>query len=483
MNPDAAQNTVLFLLSKAFNELFQPRLIVIEHSFGDGLFCHAVNWEKISEDEIQRLEKQLIDWISNPTPIILASRPKQNVHRDLESIHSLSKLELIQQWDMDPIPIVHYGPYWDLQLGGMETDKSLLNNFKLLKYNDGFIIRFQNNEGVFPPFKDQPRLFSIIEEHEKWGAILGVSTIRELNELIRNGNIREMIWVAEGLHEKKISNISDKLVEEFPEKRIITIAGPSSSGKTTFAKRLGIQLRVNGFNTIQISMDDYFINRNNLRPNADGQIDFETIAAINTDILCEHLGKLLNGHPVHMRKYNFVSGTGKESEEAVQLGKWDFILLEGIHGLNPVLAKTLGKKYLHRIYISAITQMNIDANHRISTSDNRLLRRMVRDHKFRGYSSIETLARWPMVRKGEDVNIFPFQEEADYMFNSSLVYELPVLAKYALPLLREIDSESEFATEAERLKTLLSFFEVLNEASVPGISILKEFIGDSDFDY
>ncbi len=483
MNANAAQNTVLFLLSKAFNKLFHPHQIVIEHSFGDGFFCHEANWEKMSGKNLKELEVQLFDWIKNTTPIELESRSKQRVRKDLENMNSQSKLELLRQWKKDTISIIQFGAHWDIQLGAMETDKARLNIFKLQKYNDGFIIRFQNDKGIFPLFKDQPRLFSIIEEHEQWGAILGVSTIRELNDLIRNGDIREMIWVAEGLHEKKISNIADKLVIEFPEKRIITIAGPSSSGKTTFAKRLGIQLRVNGFNTIQISMDDYFMNRNDLKPNEDGQIDFESISAINTDLLCEHLELLVNSHPVNLRKFDFVSGTGKESEETVQLGKWDFILLEGIHGLNPILTKTLGKNHLLHIYISAITQMNIDANHRISTSDNRLLRRMVRDHKFRGYSSSETLGRWSMVRKGEDVNIFPFQEEADYMFNSSLAYELPVLAKYTLPLLREIDSGSEFAMEAERLMMLLSFFELLDEKSVPRISILREFIGSSEFDY
>jgi len=482
MNSAPAQNTVLFLLSKAFNELFHPYQIVIEHSFGDGYFCHEANWEKLSRKDIHELEVVLNDWIKDAKPIEFESRPINRVQEDLENMNSLSKLELIRQME-GPIPVIRFSSHWDIQMGDMETDKSLLNIFKLQKYNNGFIIRFQNNEGVFPPFLDQPKLFSIIEEHEKWGAILGVSTIRELNELIRSGGAREMAWVAEGLHEKKISYIADNLVEEFPEKRIITIAGPSSSGKTTFTKRLGIQLRVNGFNAIQISMDDYFVDRDDLKPDEHGKIDFETISAINTDLLCEHLQQLINGGPVQMQKFDFVSGTSKKSKESVQLGKLDFILLEGIHGLNPIFSKTLGNDNFNRVYISAITQMNIDANHRISTSDNRLLRRMLRDHKFRGYSSQQTLDRWSMVRRGEDENIFPFQEEADFMFNSSLVYELPVLAKYALPLLKEINSGLDLSVDVEKLIMLLSFFEVLDEVLVPRISILREFIGDSDFDY
>lgn len=483
MNTYAVQNTILFLLSKAFNELFQPRQIVIEHSFGDGLFCHSVNWEKISNDELNRLEEQLINWIDNPVEIVLDSQPRKNVQLDLQNLNSLSKLELLRQWKGDWIPLIHFGPHWDLQLGEMETNKSLLKIFQLLKYNDGFIIRFQNDKGIFPPFKDQPKLFSIIEEHEQWGTILRISTIRELNELIRSGDIQEMIWVAEGLHEKKISDISDHIVNEFPHKRIIPIAGPSSSGKTTFAKRLGIQLRVNGFNTIQISMDDYFIDRGDLKPNHEGELDFESIDSINMDLLCHRLNELLNGKNIPKREYDFQTGRGHDTEETIILGNRDFILLEGIHGLNPVLREKMGSMRCQRIYVSAITQMNIDANHRVSTSDNRLIRRMVRDYKYRGYSSMETLTRWPMVRHGEDMNIFPFQEEADFMFNSSLVYELPVLAKYAIPLLKDIGKDSLFAIEAERLKTFLSFFEVIDEELVRRISILREFIGGSEFNY
>ncbi len=483
MSSNASQNTVLFLLSKGFNEIFHPRQIVIEHSFGDGYFCHAANWENISEDELHRLEMQLTDWLNDSVEIVLESLPKEKVRLDLEKIYSLSKLELIRQWKTDMIPLIRFGPHWDIQLGKVETDKSLLNNFKLLKYKNGFIIRFQNKNGNFQLFKDQPKLFSIIEEHEQWGTILKVSTIRELNELIRSGRIREMIWVAEGLHEKKISYISDHIAEEFPEKRIISIAGPSSSGKTTFAKRLGIQMRVNGFNTIQISMDDYFINREKLSLNEKGELDFESIDTVNIKLLCNRLNNLLNGNSIPKREYDFQTGKGHDTEEMISLGNRDFIMLEGIHGLNPALRQKLGGTMCQRIYVSAITQMNIDANHRISTSDNRLLRRMVRDHKYRGYSSLDTLTRWPMVRNGEDMNIFPFQEEADFMFNSSLVYELPVLAKYVIPLLKEIDKNSPFGPEAERLKTFLSFFELIDEELVRRISILREFIGGSEFNY
>ncbi len=483
MNSESTLNTLVFLLAKAFNEIFAPRQIVIEHSFGDGLFCHEATWKKITKKDVRQLEVFLNGWIHSSEPIVSEYRSKQRVIKDLVMMDSQSKLELLHQWDVDPVPIIRFGQHWDLQIGPIQKDKKRLNIFKLMKYNDGFLIRFPNDEQPLPTFVDQPQLFSIIEEHERWGSILGVSTIRELNKLIRAQSVREMIWVAEGLHEKKISDIADILVEDFPGKKLISIAGPSSSGKTTFAKRLGIQLRVNGFKTVQISMDDYFIDRKHLKPGKDGKLNFETIDAVNVDLLSERINQLLNGEPIPKRKFDFVKGEAKDTQDTIHLGKWDFILLEGIHGLNPLLTKKLGKKYLQRIYVSAITQMNIDANHRISTSDNRLLRRIVRDHKFRGYSIEKTMARWPSVRAGEEQNIFPFQEEADIMFNSSLVYEIPVLATYVCPLLKEMNTSKQLIKEAERLRVFLNFFEPLDEESVPGISILREFIGVSDFNY
>ena len=476
-------NTLVFLLAKAFNELFAPRQIVIEHSFSDGLFCHEASWEEITEEEISQLEKLLNDWVSDPTLVELEKHSKESIMEKLILMDSKSKIELLNQWGVDPVPVIRFGQHWDLQIGSAETNKSLLNVFSLIKYNDGFLFRVFNSEKGKTPFKDQPKLFSIIEEHEQWGSILGVSTIREINEFIRAGDIMEMILVAEGLHEKKISIIADQLADNFPMKKIITIAGPSSSGKTTFAKRLGIQLRVNGFNTIQISMDDYFVDRKFIPRNEKGEQDFENIDVVDIPLLSERIQKLLNGEEIPVRKFDFVTGVGKDTDKTVRLGPWDFILFEGIHGLNPKLTSSLGKDHLQKIYISAITQMNMDANHRISTSDNRLLRRIVRDHKFRGYPVEKTIKRWASVRQGEEKHIFPFQEEADIMFNSSLIYEIPVLGKYAKPLLRDLKSTGVEQQRIDQLNLLLTFFESIDENIVPGISILREFIGDSDFNY
>jgi uridine kinase len=355
----------------------------------------------------------------------------------------------------------------------------------LRKYNDGFLLRFATllHPNSVAPFRDQPKLFKTMEEHQKWIKILGISTIGDLNDAIENDEIKELIWVAEGLHEKKISDIADEIVSGFPEKRIITIAGPSSAGKTTFSKRLKIQLRVNGFRSQTISMDDYFINRELLPIGEDGKRDFESIAGLNVDLLSERINTLVEGKAIPERRFDFDSGTGKDIDKTIQLGNWDFIIIEGIHGLNPKLTSKFGEDRVEKLYVSAITQMNIDANHRISTSENRLLRRLVRDNKFRSYSPEQTLERWASVRLGEEKNIFPHSEEANLIFNSSLAYEFPVLAKYARPLLQQVKENSSAKQLADKLDLFLSFFANLNEKYVPGISLLREYIGKSDFHY
>ncbi|MFC1550747.1 uridine kinase [Candidatus Neomarinimicrobiota bacterium] len=483
-NLNHAQATLAFLLSRAFKELLAPKMLVIEHSFGDGLFCHEANWEPIAETEIEALFQLMHKWIASNHSLQMSTRKKSTVISEFKEMNSQSKVAIAKHWENDQIPIVEFESHWDYQTEPMITALSQLPIFQLRKYNDGFLMRLPTlmNPEKIETFRDHPKLFSIMEEHEQWGDILGVSTIRELNNHINTGNINELIWVAEGLHEKKISYIADALVRDFPKKRLVCIAGPSSSGKTTFGKRLRIQLRVNGYYAHHISMDDYFIDRSELPTDADGVKDFESIAGLDVDLLGSRLNKLLEGDQIPVREFKFDSGMGHDTANQMKLGDGDFILIEGIHGLNPIISDMIGTERLNKIYVSAITQMNVDANHRISTSENRLLRRLVRDHKFRGYSPEQTLSRWNSVRIGEETNIFPYQEEASFMFNSSLAYELPVLAKYVKPLLKNID-DLELKEKVNHLNTFLSFFEELEEKQVPGTSILREFIGDSEFKY
>jgi uridine kinase len=478
--------TLAFFLSGAFKKVFPDRLLVIEHSFGNSFFCHDVNFEPISVDDLEKLEKLMAEWINNDKPLVFDEWPKQKFIEKLYKYNSKSKIEIAKRWEDEKIPIAKYNKvYWDYIIDPLTNDKSKLRKFELKKYNDGFLLRFTTilNPDDLMPFQDQPKLFATMEEHQQWSEILGISTIADLNDAIKNDEIKELIWVAEGLHEKKISDIADEIVSGFPEKRIITIAGPSSAGKTTFSKRLKIQLRVNGFRSHTISTDDYFIDRDLLPTDEDGKKDFESINGLDIDLLGERLNGLVDGKAIPERKFNFDNGQGSDLNEKIELGEWDFVIIEGIHGLNPQLTGQFGDDRVEKIYVSAITQMNIDANHRISTSDNRLLRRLVRDSKYRGYTAEQTLERWPSVRMGEEKNIFPFSEEANLIFNSSLVYEFPVLAKYVRPLLENVKGDEKIVNLAKRLDLFMSFFDNLDDQYVPGTSLLREYIGGSDFKY
>ena len=475
------------LLTKVFLENFQPQQLVVEHSYRDGYFCHEASWDEFSPEDIQLLEQGMREWLAGPENITLGTRTRDQVLQYMLLRSSVSKSANTRKWPSNVIPVIQFGnSYWDYLMEEAELDKAKLHNFRLEKFNDGFLIRFFPDKETTlnrKPLHAGSRLFQIIAEIEQMGDVLNLATIHDVNTLVTTDEIRHILWVAEGFHEKRISQIADHIVKDFPAKRVISIAGPSSSGKTTFAKRLGIQLRVNGFKTLPISMDDFFIDREQIANGPNGDKDFETIDAMNIELLAQRLQTLLGGGSIPRRSYDFKTGVGNDLTGTINLGEWDLIVLEGIHGLNPKLTEAMGHAGLHHIYVSAITQLNIDSNHRFSTSDNRLLRRMVRDHLFRGYSPEDTLARWESVRHGEERNIFPFQEEADFMFNSSLLYELSVLAKFALPLLKNIPNTSPVKTEANRLELLLSLVEPMDENLVPGVSILREFIGKSDFQY
>ena len=478
--------TLAFFLSGAFKKIFPDNLLVIEHSFGDAFFCHDVDYEPISADDLIKLEKLMNEWINSDKPVEFERWDKNRFIEKLYKYNSKSKLAIADKWEENTIPIAKYNKvYWDYIIDPLIADKSKLKNFELKKYNDGFLLRFATelHPEELLPFVDQPKLFATMEEHLKWSGILGIATIGDLNNAIKNDEIKELMWVAEGLHEKKISDIADEIVANFPAKRIITIAGPSSAGKTTFSKRLKIQLRVNGFRSHTISMDDYFIDRDLLPVGKDGKKDFESIEGLDVILLGKRLNALIEGKAIPERKFDFDIGKGRDLRTKLQLGEWDFIIIEGIHGLNPKLTEQFGDDRVEKLYVSAITQMNIDANHRISTSDNRLLRRLVRDSKFRGYSPEQTLERWPSVRQGEERNIFPFSEEANFIFNSSLVYEFSVLAKYVRPLLKNVKANGQTTKLANRLDLFLSFFTDISEKYVPGTSLLREYIGNSDFKY
>jgi len=470
------QATLSFLLSAACHELFPNRILFIEHSLSDGYYCHFGSGSRIEEKEKNLISKKMDEYLYGDIEIKLEETPKQELINTFKSENRRDKLALLEIWQVDPVPTIRFGDFLDYRFEPMTTNKAILGSKELRLYDIGFLLRFSKTIGRkrVDSFVDAPKLYKIIQEHETWGKILGVSNIGELNELIKTGEIDEMIWVAEGLHEKKISQIADSLCGESKEKRVILIAGPSASGKTKFSKRLGIQLKVNGYSTLPISMDDYYLNREEI---PDGK--FENINSLNVDLLSEHLDCLLNGKAIPERKFEFASGKGYYTGNKIEVSPDMLIVLEGIHGLNPVFANRIGINRLQQIYVSALTQLNVDNEHRVSTADNRLLRRLVRDEMYRGYSADDVLSQWKHVRSGEEENIFPYQEEADYLFNSSLVFEIPVLATQALPHLEEIQRSSENYQTAQRLLMFLSFFIQISPEHIPETSILREFIGSN----
>ena len=321
-----------------------------------------------------------------------------------------------------------------------------------------------------------------LEEYDDINRLMHISTIKDLNDNIEQGKVSEIVLTAEALHEKKIAQIADKIADKRNVKMVL-IAGPSSSGKTTFAKRLGIQLKLHGLNPVTIGTDNYFVERAETPKDENGEYDFETIEALDLKLFNEHLTKLINGEEIEVPTFDFKDGTKIYNGNKMKLGENDILVIEGIHSLNDRLTSTIPKENKFKIYLSDLTVLNIDYFNRISTTDTRLIRRIVRDYNFRSYTALDTLKRWDSVNNGENKNIFPYQEEADAMFNSSLVYELAVLKKYAKPLLDEIDRSVPEYSEAKRLSTLLEYFDDMDETAIPNNSILREFIGESIFEY
>ena len=392
---------------------------------------------------------------------------------------------LVRQRNENKIPVYECDGFMDLSYGPLAPSTGMLTAFHILPYTNGFLLQYppSSSPDTIVQFEDSPVLFSIYQEYKAWGKILGVNSVGKLNELIESGDSSQFIRVAEALHNKKIAEIADKIHERKGDVKVILIAGPSSSGKTTFTKKLSVQLQVLGFNPVIIALDDYFVSRHLNPVDKDGNLDFETIKAIDVTLLNRNLIDLFNSKEVEIPNFDFKTGNRKPAGHVLRMGDRSILVIEGIHGLNEELTPLIDKDKKYKIYVSALTQLNLDDHNRISTTDNRLLRRMVRDSKFRGYSALETLQRWPSVRRGENQNIFPFQNNADSAFNSALDYELAVLKLYAEPLLKSVKPHHELFGEAKRLLTFLHNFIHVTEKQVPPDSILREFIGDSTFKY
>jgi uridine kinase len=397
------------------------------------------------------------------------------------------KLLLLATRRSSTVHTISCGEFVDLAYGPCAPNTGCCPTFGVMPYEDGLMLRFPRraDRSQLPRFTTRKLLFNTYVETRRWQELLGVQNVGQLNRLCLNGDAHDLIRVAEGLHEKKIANIADDILSRLPRVRLVTIAGPSSSGKTTFAQRLGIQLLVNGIEMVSLSLDNYYVNREDTPRDENGDLDFESLEAIDLRLLSRHLGQLLNGREVRTPRFDFVSGQRRPEDqwESMRLEENQLLVVEGIHGLNDRLTRSVKKDQRYRIFISALTQLAIDDNNRIFTSDARLIRRLVRDHLFRGFTAERTLGLWERVRRGEGKWIFPFQEHADVMFNSALVYEPAVLKVFAERFLLQVPRTSQAYTEAFRLLKHLSMFVPIFPDEVPQTSILREFVGGSAFSY
>jgi uridine kinase len=475
------QDTMIFILMKAFYNIYREKRLVLEHSIGDGVFCEIFEDEILTADDVEMLQTEI-------TKIIAAKMPITKMEVSIIEAHaiftSLKRDDVVKNLKLDNLEIYKCGKYYDYYLRQLAENTAMVSSFELIYHSPGLILRFprRGNRRIKDKFKLPRKIFETHQEHDKWLNILNVHHVSALNRAIRNYNIVNLIQIEEALHEKKIVDIAARISWN-KDVKIVLIAGPTASGKTSFAKRLSIQLIVNGINPRIVNMDDYFLPRKFTPLKEDGEYDFEDIKAINLDILNDHLTRLLSGEEVEIPKYNFRKGITIESHSKMKLEENDILIMEGIHGLNDVLTSAVPFNHKIRIYVSALNNLNIDSHNRIRTSDSRKIRRIVRDNSFRGNSAEKTLIMWDDVRAGENTNIFPFQENADFMFNSILTYELGVLKKYIVPLIKKISKFSPVYTEAKMLMRLFENIENIEDHFVPSNSILREFIGGSIFKY
>lgn len=474
--------TISAVFIMACKKIFPQCTVKIEHFIGRGLYAELEEGKSISFSEIEKIKAKMKDIIEKDIPIIREKVPvKKGITLFKEQGYE-DKVRLYNTLDKELIQTYKIGEHIDGFHGYLAPSTGYVNIFDLKYYYPGAIILFPTTDSVdrLPEFKEQKKLAKVFKEANEWADILDLGYVGSLNEKVLKGDIGEVIRISEALHEKKIGHIADEICKD-DDINIILIAGPSSSGKTTFAQRLAIHLKVNGKRPIAISVDDYFVDREKTPLNEKGEYDFESIEAIDLKRLNEDLVKLLEGEEIELPKYNFITGKSENSGVKIKVDKDHPIIVEGIHGLNPRLTTYIPEKNKFKIYISALTQLNIDAHNRISTTDTRLIRRMVRDNKFRGNDIFRTFELWQGVTKGEEQNIFPFQEEADIMFDSALVYELSVLKKHAVPLLEKVDNSSIYYSECKRLLQFLKYFiDIEEENLIPPNSILREFIGGAD---
>jgi uridine kinase len=478
--------SLFFVLYAAVREVFPQVKLKMMHGISRGYYCELAGLERpITDSDIFAIKSEMRQFVDKDIPFEKIGLPTEEVVEICNKQNLRYKAKLIEQQGTLFFYLYFMGDLANFFYGHMVPSTGYLQVFDLVPYYEGLLLRIPNPAkfSEVQPYLKLDKLFGIFQEHKEWAELMNVPNVANLNEYTINGESGEIIKISEALHEKKIAEIANVINERRDKVKIVLIAGPSASGKTTFCKRLMVQLAVNGLRPTMISLDDYFVDREKTPKDGNGEYDFEAIEAIDVEYFNQQLIQLFNGESVELPKFNFSIGKKFPSGKKLQLGHNSVLVVEGIHGMNPNLIPHIKPENTFKIFLSALTQISIDDQNHISTTDNRMIRRMIRDSKYRGYTAQDTIRRWPSVRAGEDKNIFPYQENADVMFNSALIYELAVLKKYAEPLLKSVtESQPEFS-ESNRLLKFLSYFKTIDDLEIPPTSVIREFLGGSSFTY
>ena len=476
--------SLFLVLCKAVHDLYTGSKVVIDIPVSNGYYCNLQLGHEITAEDVDRIRRRMQEIIDAKMPIQRYEATTEEAIKMFSDLGDMQKAKLLKS--SGSLYCVYYvlDDYKDYYYGSMLTNTSQLHLFGLEPYFDGVLLRLPSAQdpSKLGEMIRQDKMFEVFKEHHRWQSILGIKTVGDFNEAVKNGQATDLINVSEALQEKKISQIADTIAGRKGIK-VVLIAGPSSSGKTTFCKRLSVQLLASGVKPVQISLDDYFVNRTETPKDENGELDYESIYALNISLINEQFNALFRGEEVELPKYNFQTGLSEKSGNRLHLGENNILVVEGIHALNPVLTEQIGDDKKFKIYASALTTILLDDHNYIPTTDNRLLRRIVRDYKYRGCSAQDTIHRWPSVRAGENKWIFPYQEQADIMFNTALLFELAVIKPQAEEVLEQVPENCEEYAEAYRLRKFLKYFAPLPFRNLPPTSLLREFLGGSSFKY
>lgn len=482
---DMYKRSLYFLLYKVVNELYPEATLKILHSIAGGKYCEIDNLSApLSQQHVSAIKEKMQEYIHADLPYRRIELPTNQALEEYQRHGLTEKANLFKYRKRIYTSIYGLGDTINYYYGFLIPSTGYITIFNVELYEKGLLLKLpsQSYPDSLSATYHLPKLFAIYQEYKKWALQLGVPYVTEMNDKVFSGEVGDIIKITEAYHEKKFAQIADEIFDH-PDVKMILISGPSSSGKTTTCKRLSIQLAILGYDPVQISVDDFFVERVNTPKDEKGEYDFESIDAIDLELFNSTLLQLMDENEVQLPTFDFVKGSKIWNGKRAKMKPKSILIIEGIHCLNPKLTEKVSDDLKYKVFVSALTSISIDSQNPIPTTDNRLIRRMIRDYQYRGYSALDTLRRWHSVRNGENKNIFPYQENADVMFNTALIYELGILKPYALPILREVpETEPEYA-EARRLLKFLSYFKTISTNVIPGTSILREFVGGSQFHY